>query len=90
MNMYCLHCGDCCLRMSPISAPEPCPHLIQDEAFYFCGIYERRPDQCYKHAFPSRFCPVGMSKFLGLDTLDKIRQRIDEGWSKIKRIEVGE
>lgn len=27
--MYCLHCGDCCRRMSPISHPAPCPHIVE-------------------------------------------------------------
>jgi hypothetical protein len=76
--MYCLYCGDCCLRMSPISTPNPCPHLIQDGTFYFCRIYDRRPDERRKHSFPSRFCPIGMDK-LKLNTPEKVAQRIDEG-----------
>ena len=83
--MNCLHCGDCCLRMSPISTPDPCPHLIQDGTFYFCGIYDRRPNECYKHDFPFRFCPIGMSK-MGLDTPEKVAQRIDDGWHKSKSL----
>jgi Fe-S-cluster containining protein len=69
--------------MSPISAPKPCPYLIQDGTFYFCKIYDKRPEQCIKHGFSARFCPIGIEK-LGLDTLDKIRQRIDDGWDKIE------
>ncbi|SMF95685.1 hypothetical protein SAMN02949497_3059 [Methylomagnum ishizawai] len=82
--MNCLHCGDCCLRMSPISAPEPCPHLVISGTFYFCGIYDRRPDECRNHSFPSRHCPIGVEK-LGLTDPQKIAIRIDAGWSMIKR-----
>ena len=83
--MYCLHCGDCCLRMSPLSAPDPCPHLEQQGDFYFCKVYERRPEQCKKHDFPSRFCPIGMS-ILKLDSLDAVRERIDEGWERTEKL----
>ena len=82
--MYCLHCGDCCLRMSPISNSE-CPKLIQKDTYYLCSIYTNRPKQCENHDFPSRFCPVGMSK-LGLhypQDLEKIKDRIDIGWKLI-------
>jgi hypothetical protein len=79
--MYCLHCGDCCLRMSPISAPEPCPKIKQDGDFFFCGDYKNRPEECAKHDFPSRFCPVGMMK-LNLLTPDEVRSRIDTGYDK--------
>lgn len=81
--MICLHCGDCCLRMSPLTAPEPCPQLIQIETFYFCGNYERRPIECINHQLPGMFCPVGLT-VLGLDNLDKIRERIDAGYKIIK------
>lgn len=79
--MNCLHCGDCCLRMSPFSAPEPCPYLIKDESFYFCGIYESRPDECRNHTFPFRHCPIGVDT-LNLDDPLKISMRIDAGWKK--------
>lgn len=86
--MYCLHCGDCCLRMSPISSPNPCPNLTQDGTFYFCGTYESRPSECVNHRFPSLFCPIGMD-ILGLsyprDT-EKIRIRLDEGYTKIQML----
>ena len=81
--MYCLHCGDCCLRMSPISAPEPCPHIVQDGDFFFCGEYESRPEDCIKHRFPSRVCPIGVEN-LNLQDSTSVAMRIDEGWDKIK------
>ena len=80
--MYCLHCGDCCRRMSPLSAPEPCPHLVERGTFVFCGIYDRRPEECRKHDFPARVCPVGAS-MLDLPTTDALRKRIDDGFSLI-------
>jgi len=78
--MYCLHCGDCCIRMSPISEGQ-CPNLIQKDTFYFCVRYANRPDRCVNHTFPFVFCPVGMSK---LDLhypkdLEKIRDRLVVG-----------
>jgi hypothetical protein len=81
--MECLHCGDCCLRLSLLSAPEPCPKLVQDGDFYFCGDYENRPVECQKHDFPTRFCPVGIEKLKLGDPL-RVSVRIDEGWEKTK------
>lgn len=81
--MYCLHCGNCCLRMSPLSAPNSCPHLIKDDNFYFCGIYKNRPIECEKHDFPYRFCPIGLD-ILKLNNIDDIRRRIDNGYEKTK------
>lgn len=89
VTMYCLHCGDCCLTMCPIS-DEKCPKLIQKDTFYFCGIYANRPKQCENHDFPTRLCPIGMSK-LGLhypDNLEKIRDRIATGYSIIHTEEI--
>jgi len=84
--MYCLYCGDCCRRMSPISYPAPCPNIREDGDFIFCDSYERRPEECINHTFPGyRFCPIGLD-VLGLsypEDTERIRQRIDEGWSKI-------
>ena len=65
--------------MSPLSAPEPCPHLIGRGTFVFCGIYESRPEACRRHDFPSRVCPVGAS-ILDLLTVDLLRKRIDDGF----------
>ncbi len=78
--MYCLYCGDCCLRMSPIS--NPCPHIIEKATFVFCSAYEIRPEQCEKHRHPFRFCPIGVEK-LGLTTSAQIALRIDTGWEII-------
>lgn len=80
--MHCLYCGDCCLRMSPKSS-ESCPDLIQDNTFYFCKNYERRPEDCINHNFPSKYCPIGLSK-LGLKNTQEIVQRIDEGRKLIR------
>lgn len=81
--MYCLYCGDCCKRMSPISEGQ-CPHLTQHKNFVFCSKYESRPQQCQKHEYPSRFCPIGID-LLKLKNIDAIRERIDDGWEIIKR-----
>jgi len=83
--MYCLYCGDCCKRMSPLTALDPCPHIRKDGNFIFCDNYERRPEECINHTFHgARFCPIGLD-VLGLsypkDT-ELIRQRIDEGYAK--------
>jgi len=81
--MYCLHCGDCCLRMSPLSAPEPCPNIDQRGDFYFCDNYRNRPEACVSHDFPSNYCPIGVSK-LGLATPEEVRQRLDAGYALLK------
>lgn len=86
--MYCLHCGDCCLRMSPISAPEPCPEIIKDGTFFFCKKYKARPKECENHKHPFRFCAIGLEK-LGLtypEDTDKIRDRLEVGFIKIKEL----
>ena len=82
--MYCLHCGDCCKRMSPISTPDPCPYIVEIDGFIFCGDYEHRPEECSNHFFPMRFCPIGMD-VLKLQSLDEVRIRIDKGYEYIKR-----
>lgn len=77
--MYCLHCGDCCLRMSPLNQGR-CPIVVQKDTFYFCGDYEHRPAECKNHEYPfARFCPIGMDvlKLEYPDDLERIRQRID-------------
>ena len=80
--MYCLHCGDCCLRMCPMNGGE-CEFVKKVGAFYFCSRYEIRPKQCANHDFPARFCPVGMS-VLGVHDSESIRKRIEEGHQIIK------
>ena len=86
MSMQCFSCGDCCLRMSPITGNgEPCPHLIKQDTYYFCGIYNNRPVECQNHKFPARFCPIGIDK-LQLNSRDKISQRIDDSWEKLKQL----
>ena len=85
--MYCLYCGDCCRRMSPLSHPEPCPHLVTIRDFVFCAVYSHRPKECVNHEYPVRFCPIGLD-VLKLDPSDsdKVRSRIDEGWELIKNL----
>lgn len=87
--MYCLHCGDCCLRMSPIS--NPCPHLIieksnYDRSYHFCKIYKNRPEECENHSFPMRFCPIGMSIFKFEDPTTT-QAHLAIGYQKIKSLE---
>lgn len=81
--MYCLHCGDCCRRMSPLSAPLPCPNIVEikkdGQKYVFCGIYNIRPERCRKHEFIARVCPIGAS-LLDLPTPDSLRKRIDDGF----------
>ena len=81
--MICLHCGDCCLRMSPLSAPEPCPNLIQRGTFYFCNDYEHRPPECVDHKFDSTYCPIGINT-LDIQSTDQMRQRIDGGYALLR------
>jgi hypothetical protein len=80
--MYCLHCGDCCLRMSPINGGE-CPYIIIEGKYHFCSYYKNRPKECVNHDFPARFCPIGMSK-LGLHDIDSIRIHIDTAYEILK------
>lgn len=86
--MYCLYCGDCCKRMSPIA--NPCPHGINVDTFHFCGSYESRPEVCINHTFHgSRFCPIGLD-ILKLEyprDTERIRERIDFGYAKIKQMD---
>ena len=82
--MDCLYCGDCCIRMSPLSThSDYCPNLIIKGTFRFCSDYKNRPHEYANHEFHSRFCPIGMD-VLKLDNLDSIRRRIDKGWELIK------
>jgi hypothetical protein len=83
----CLHCGDCCRRMSPLSEPDPCPHIIERERdgqkYTLCGIYEHRPEECRKHVFHARVCPIGAS-LLDIPTTDRLHKRIDDGFNLSK------
>jgi len=84
--MYCLYCGECCKKMSPISNPEVCPFLVIDGTFCFCNQYNHRPKACVNYDYAIRFCPIGMS-ILGFTypkDNNKIIERIDTGWEKIK------
>ena len=79
--MYCLNCGDCCLRMSPKSFG-PCPDIIKKGTFYFCGDQEQKPQQCAKHDFFSRWCPIGFEK-LRLKNPQEVARRVDMGYEMI-------
>lgn len=83
--MYCLYCGDCCKRMSPLSVNGgACAHIVERGTFVFCGRYNRRPAECVRHEFHARVCPVGLD-VLGLAGAgsDVLRKRIDDGWAMI-------
>lgn len=82
--MYCLYCGDCCKRMNPFG-DFPCKHLIEKGTFFFCGIYEKRPEQCRNHEFHAHYCPVGVD-VLKLESPQRVAQRIDEGWELSKNV----
>lgn len=82
--MHCLHCGDCCKRMSPLSE-ETCKHLVEVKGYFLCSAYRNRPERCKKHEYPHRFCPVGVD-VLKLADVDKVRYRIDHGWELCQRL----
>jgi hypothetical protein len=82
--MDCLHCGDCCTRMSPLSEG-PCPHIVRDGSFVFCGIYALRPGQCRRHEYPCSRCPVGLD-VLGIHDSETLRRRIDVGFEKTQKL----
>lgn len=64
---------------------EQCTDLLQVDNFYFCGNYQERPRECANHDFPSKFCPIGLSKLgISANDLDTIRSRIGTGWTIIK------
>lgn len=79
--MICLHCGDCCLRMSPLGSP--CPRLAKHGSFYFCGDYENRPEECVAHGFHSLVCPIGIGK-LSIVSVEQLNRRIDTGYAMLK------
>jgi hypothetical protein len=74
--------------MSPISAPEPCPHMktvISDgETYYFCIIYDKRPEQCKNHTFDANKCPIGHD-VLNIQSADEANRRINKGYAIIKK-----
>jgi len=80
--MYCLHCGDCCKRMSPISSPDPCPHIVEVDGLVFCGIYNKRPQQCRDHDFPASKCPQGCMT-LDIQNPQQAYDRINHGYAII-------
>jgi Fe-S-cluster containining protein len=71
--------------MSPLSMEDvPCQYLIKSGTFYFCSVYDKRPEQCKNHDFPVRFCPIGIS-ILKPTGSQEISERIDAGWELIKK-----
>lgn len=61
--MFCLACGDCCIRMSPFTDEIdklPCPYLEMHGNIAHCTNYEHRPEACINHSFPGNKCPIGM------------------------------
>lgn len=73
------------MRMSPISAPKPCPLIRKEGDYIFCSDYEHRPEECINHTFHgARFCPIGLD-VLGLsypEDIERIRARINIGHEK--------
>lgn len=85
--MYCLHCGECCRTMCPVSE-EQCKFLIETEGFYLCSIYNDRPQRCREHEYHGyRVCPIGADK-LGISTAEQFRLRVDRGFELGKCVEV--
>ena len=81
LPLVCLHCGDCCLRMSPFGSP--CQKLIRHGNFYFCSIYDCRPKECRNHEHPFPVCPIGAEK-IGINDCEELRKRIDTGHAMLK------
>jgi hypothetical protein len=79
--MNCLHCGDCCKRMSPLGSP--CKHLFEIDSFVFCRIYANRPEECSNHRFPARHCPIGCS-VLDINDTDEIQIRCFAGYEILR------
>jgi hypothetical protein len=80
-TMYCLNCGWCCERLSPLTENEsiPCPHLIERDGMKLCDIYEHRPKQCRDHDFPAKICPIGRD-VLNLSEEDAIERIKRNDW----------
>ena len=87
--MECLACGFCCLNISPINSSR-CPYVVEqdynNEKFYFCSIYNRRPERCVKHEFYQNICPVGLNN-LRYSDINSVVQRIDNKYSLIEKLE---
>jgi Fe-S-cluster containining protein len=82
--MNCLYCGFCCTKPNPFN-DTICPYLIEDDSFIFCNSYKIRPRACRDHKFNLEYCPIGMDR-LKLKRSDKITERINEGYERIKNI----
>jgi hypothetical protein len=86
--MDCLHCGDCCLRMSPINHGR-CPFILEIKDYVFCSIHYNKPIECKNHIFDNhRFCPIGINK-LKPKNVDAVRERIDVGYDYCKNLQGG-
>ncbi len=83
--MYCLYCGFCCEKLSPLtdSEEEPCPMILRVDDFVFCSSYDHRPWQCKNHEFQCSKCPIGMDK-LEIKTPEEAYRRIDDGYYLIR------
>ncbi len=87
--MQCLHCGGCCKTMSPISAPFPCPALIQCGEIYLCRDYEHSPQLCQNFDFEDfRYCPYGLNELQLSETKDRgiIEDRVKRGARLIEKV----
>jgi len=85
--MKCLHCGDCCLRMSPLGSP--CPKLVNRGDFFFCGDYANRPQECANHCYSfATVCPIGIDK-LRISSSDEIHARIDAAYTLLNHLKTG-
>jgi Fe-S-cluster containining protein len=71
--------------MSPFDAPDPCRYLIQKDNFYFCAIYDRRPEECRKHDFAAVLCPIGASK-LNINSIPEAIERLEEGSELLRKM----
>jgi len=85
--MICLHCGDCCKRMSPFSSGEPCPNLVSIDGYYFCKEYYNRPNECVTHRVGnSVLCPIGIDVLDFTHHLGTCHNRTHEAYSKLIKL----